>query len=106
MAVPVSRVPLWQNQITSPATRTLVPLEFCLLQGETAEAFDAWRKGREVVGAELAARLSPVRLRPGNGQRRRSSTWSASYGICGTRREKKLPRMLLSAVPGCWNGER
>ena len=31
-----------------------MPLEFCLLQGEVAEAFDAWRKGREDVGEELA----------------------------------------------------
>jgi NTP pyrophosphatase (non-canonical NTP hydrolase) len=31
-----------------------VPLEFCLLQGELAEAFDACRKGREDVGEELA----------------------------------------------------
>ena len=31
-----------------------MPLEFCLLQGEVAEAFDAWRKGRADVGEELA----------------------------------------------------
>lgn len=31
-----------------------VPLESCLLQGEVAEAFDVWRKGREDVGEELA----------------------------------------------------
>jgi NTP pyrophosphatase (non-canonical NTP hydrolase) len=30
------------------------PLEFCLLQGEVAEAFDAWRKGLESLGEELA----------------------------------------------------
>jgi hypothetical protein len=33
---------------------TDVPLEFCLLQGEIAEAFDAWRKSREDAGKELA----------------------------------------------------
>jgi hypothetical protein len=33
---------------------TNVPLKFCLLQGEVAEAFEAWRKGRESVGEELA----------------------------------------------------
>jgi NTP pyrophosphatase (non-canonical NTP hydrolase) len=33
---------------------TDVPLEFCLLQGEVAEAFDAWRKGRADLGEELA----------------------------------------------------
>ena len=32
---------------------TDVPLEFCLLQGEVAEAFDVWRKGRLDVGEEL-----------------------------------------------------
>jgi NTP pyrophosphatase (non-canonical NTP hydrolase) len=26
----------------------------CLLQGEMAEAFDAWRKGRDDLGEELA----------------------------------------------------
>ena len=31
-----------------------MPLEFCSLLGEVAEAFDAWRKGREDVGEELA----------------------------------------------------
>ncbi len=31
-----------------------MPLEFCLLQGEVAEAFDAWRQGRPDVGEELA----------------------------------------------------
>ena len=31
-----------------------MPLEFCLLQGEVAEAFDAWRKGRSDAGEELA----------------------------------------------------
>ena len=33
---------------------TDVPLEFCLLQGEIAEAFGAWRKGRDDLGEELA----------------------------------------------------
>jgi NTP pyrophosphatase (non-canonical NTP hydrolase) len=33
---------------------TDVPLEFCLLHGEIAEAFEAWRTGREDVGEELA----------------------------------------------------
>jgi NTP pyrophosphatase (non-canonical NTP hydrolase) len=29
-------------------------MEFCLLNGEIAEAFDAWRKGKPDVGEELA----------------------------------------------------
>ena len=42
---------------TAPKPRqvqTDVPLEFCLLQGEVAEAFDAWRKGKPDLGGELA----------------------------------------------------
>ena len=33
---------------------TEVPLEFCLLQGEIAEAFEAWRRSHEDLGEELA----------------------------------------------------
>jgi NTP pyrophosphatase (non-canonical NTP hydrolase) len=46
---------LWMRQPwVARGSTTGVPLEFCLLQGEIAEAFDAWRKGRETVGEELA----------------------------------------------------
>src|ERR1035437_4730613 len=46
---------LWMRQPWGArGSTTGVPLEFCLLQGEIAEAFDAWRKGRETVGEELA----------------------------------------------------
>jgi NTP pyrophosphatase (non-canonical NTP hydrolase) len=44
----------WKNKITKGFNTTDVPLEFCLLQGEVAEAFDAWRKGHGSVGEELA----------------------------------------------------
>jgi NTP pyrophosphatase (non-canonical NTP hydrolase) len=44
----------WENKKTKGFNTTDVPLEFCLLQGEVAEAFDAWRKGRVDVGEELA----------------------------------------------------
>jgi hypothetical protein len=44
----------WENKVAKGFNMTNVPLEFCLLQGEMAEAFDAWRKGREDVGEELA----------------------------------------------------
>jgi NTP pyrophosphatase (non-canonical NTP hydrolase) len=44
----------WENKIIKGFNTTDVPLEFCLLQGEVAEAFDAWRKGRGSVGEELA----------------------------------------------------
>src|SRR5579863_7988306 len=44
----------WANKVAKGFNTTDVPLEFCLLQGEIAEAFDAWRKGHEDVGEELA----------------------------------------------------
>jgi hypothetical protein len=44
----------WENKLAKGFNTTDVPLEFCLLQGEVAEAFDAWRKGRSSVGEELA----------------------------------------------------
>jgi hypothetical protein len=34
----------WENKVAKGFSTTDVPLEFCLLQGEIAEAFDAWRK--------------------------------------------------------------
>ena len=37
---------VWENKVAKGFNTTDVPLEFCLLQGEVAEAFDAWRKGR------------------------------------------------------------
>jgi len=44
----------WENKVAKEFNTTDVPLEFCLLQGEIAEAFDAWHKGRDDVGEELA----------------------------------------------------
>jgi hypothetical protein len=44
----------WQNKLAKGFSTTDVPLEFCLLSGEVAEAFDAWRKGRGDLAAELA----------------------------------------------------
>ena len=44
----------WQNKRVKGFNTTDVPLEFCLLYGEIAEAFDAWRKGRQDVAEELA----------------------------------------------------
>ena len=44
----------WENKVAKGFNTTDVPLEFCLLQGEIAEAFDAWHKGCEDVGEELA----------------------------------------------------
>jgi NTP pyrophosphatase (non-canonical NTP hydrolase) len=44
----------WENKLAKGFNTTDVPLEFCLLSGEMAEAFDAWRKGRQDVAEELA----------------------------------------------------
>ena len=40
----------WENKVAKGFNTTDVPLEFCLLQGEIAEAFDAWCQGRESRG--------------------------------------------------------
>jgi hypothetical protein len=44
----------WENKVGKGFNTTNIPLEFCLLQGEIAEAFDAWRTGRDGLGEELA----------------------------------------------------
>lgn len=44
----------WENKLAKGFNTIDVPLEFCLLSGEVAEAFDAWRKGRPQVAEELA----------------------------------------------------
>lgn len=44
----------WDNKLAKGFNTTDVPLEFCLLQGEVAEAFDAWLKCRADLGEELA----------------------------------------------------
>ena len=41
-----------ENKVAKEFNTTDVPLEFCLLQGKIAEAFDAWRKDREDIGEE------------------------------------------------------
>ena len=44
----------WQNKLAKGFNTTDVPLEFCLLNSEVAEAFAAWRGGRPDVAEELA----------------------------------------------------
>ena len=44
----------WENKLAKGFNTTDVPLEFCLLSGELAEAFDAWHKDRQRVAEELA----------------------------------------------------
>jgi NTP pyrophosphatase (non-canonical NTP hydrolase) len=44
----------WENKVGKGFNITDIPLEFFLLQGEIAEAFQAWRQGRDSLGEELA----------------------------------------------------
>ena len=44
----------WANKLTKGFNTTDVPLEFCLLQGELAEAFTAWHQDLPDLGEELA----------------------------------------------------
>ena len=45
---------VYQNKLNKGFNVTDVNKEFCLLYGEVAEAYEAWRKKREDVGEELA----------------------------------------------------
>jgi MazG-like family len=44
----------WDNKVAKGFNTSDVPLEFCLLQGEVAEAFEAWRTGSGDLREELA----------------------------------------------------
>jgi hypothetical protein len=44
----------WDNKVAKGFNTADVPLEFCLLSGEVAEAFDSWRKGGPDLAEELA----------------------------------------------------
>ena len=44
----------WENKLAKGFNTADVALEFCLLNAEVAEAFDAWRKGRTDLAEELA----------------------------------------------------
>lgn len=44
----------WENKVIKGFNTTDVPTEFCLLYGEVGEAYEAWRKGRQDLGEELA----------------------------------------------------
>ena len=45
---------IYQNKLNKGFNVTDVHEEFCLLYGEVAEAYDAWRKNKTTVGEELA----------------------------------------------------
>lgn len=44
----------WTNKLAKGFNTTDVPIEFCYLQGELAEAFEAWRHQSPELGEELA----------------------------------------------------
>lgn len=45
---------VYQNKLKHGFNVTDVPLEFCLLEGELSEAFEAWIKKHDNIGEELA----------------------------------------------------
>ena len=45
---------VWQNKLNKGFNTTDVSKEFCLLYGEVAEAYDAWKKKKEDLNEELA----------------------------------------------------
>lgn len=45
---------IWDNKVNKGFNTTDVNKEFCLLYGEVAEAYDAYRKKKDDLGEELA----------------------------------------------------
>lgn len=45
---------IWQNKVNKGFNTTDVNKEFCLLYGEVAEAYDAYRKKKDDLNEELA----------------------------------------------------
>lgn len=45
---------VWKNKLNKGFNTTDVNKEFCLLYGEVAEAYDAWKKKKDDLNEELA----------------------------------------------------
>lgn len=45
---------VWNNKVAKGYNTSDVPLEFCMLQEKASAAFEAWRKGRDRFGDEMA----------------------------------------------------
>ena len=45
---------IWQNKLNKGFNTTDVNKEFCLLYGDVAEAYDAWKKKKDDLNEELA----------------------------------------------------
>lgn len=43
-----------ENKVKHGWDKTTIPAEFCYLYGECGEAYDAWLKGKDDLGSELA----------------------------------------------------
>ncbi len=54
LTIRVAQRAAWANKVAKGFNTTDVPLEFCLLQAEVAEAFTAWRRRLPDLGEELA----------------------------------------------------
>ena len=90
----------WENKIKKGFNTTDVPREFCLLYGEVAEAFDAWRKGREDVGEELAdVAIYLLSLAEMTGVDLQSAIEAkiAKNASAGLRARRRISRMLRAA---------
>ena len=45
---------IYENKVNKGFNVTDIPMEFCYIYGEVAEAYEAWRKHEDTVGEELA----------------------------------------------------
>lgn len=54
MDLPAMQKRVWRNKVAHGFNLTDVGMEFCFLYGEVGEAFEAWRKKKDDLGAELA----------------------------------------------------
>ncbi|GAB3416856.1 nucleoside triphosphate pyrophosphohydrolase family protein [Flindersiella endophytica] len=54
MDVEAAQRTAWANKLAKGFNTTDVPMEFCYLQGEITEAFEAWRHQPPELGEELA----------------------------------------------------
>ena len=54
MELSATQKAVYQNKVDKGFNVTDVNVEFCLLYGEVAEAYEAWKKKQDTVGEELA----------------------------------------------------
>ena len=54
MELSAAQKAVYQNKVDKGFNVTDVNVEFCLLYGEVAEAYEAWKRKQDTVGEELA----------------------------------------------------